>query len=151
MKILAIRDRMLDYYQRPWLFATQDEFVAAVAALINGGNTKDGSVPDYALTPEHFEIWQLGEIDVETGAVKPSLTIITNCASLIRRDVRQGAGPSGARTAPAAGSSDGQAGNGAGKGDPEHPPVPDKAPAASGKAGMARKTAGRGNRAAGKR
>lgn len=88
MKIFAIRDRMLDYYQRPIFAERKADVVSAIAMAINQGEKND-----FCQTPEHFEVWELGELDIETGKIESKQTIITNCASLIRSSIRGGQQP----------------------------------------------------------
>jgi len=133
MKIFAIRDRLLNYFQRPVMADHAPDVVAAVATAINGGDKND-----FCQKPEDFEIWQVGEFDQESGAIIPKLTIVTNCLSLVRTGVREGGAPT--RTAPtgATGRS-GEAPSGSqGPYRPSHRPIQDKAPPAPSDAHAAR-------------
>lgn len=84
MKIYSIRDRFLDYYMTPFVGESDQPVIAAVAALINNGETND------ALTkaPQHFEIWRLAEVNDKTGEVTADRNFICDCTSLIRGGVR---------------------------------------------------------------
>lgn len=83
MKLYAIRDRLLEYFQRPFIGDTDATVLAAVATAIN----TEANV-DFAKTPTHFEVWVLAEIQEETGQVKATPKFISNCSDL-RRGIRE--------------------------------------------------------------
>lgn len=83
MKLYAIRDRLLEYFQRPFIGDTDATVLAAVATAIN----TEANV-DFAQTPTHFEVWQLAEISEESGQVRPTPKFISNCSDL-RRGIRE--------------------------------------------------------------
>lgn len=83
MKLYAIRDRLLEYFQRPFIGDTDATVLAAVATAIN----TEANV-DFAKTPTHFEVWVLAEITEESGHVRPTPKFISNCSDL-RRGVRE--------------------------------------------------------------
>lgn len=82
MKIFAIRDRLLDYYQRPMVFDRAPDLMAALAKAINSTEGEN----EIQQAPEQFELWQLGEVD-DQGNLKAERQLIINCASLIRNGV----------------------------------------------------------------
>lgn len=75
---------MLDYYQRPMVFERASDLMAALAKAINSTEGEN----EIQQAPEHFELWQLGEVD-EQGNLKADHQLVTNCASLIRNGVWQ--------------------------------------------------------------
>lgn len=83
MKLYAIRDRLLEYFQRPFIGDTDATVLAAVATAIN----TEAKV-DFAQTPTHFEVWQLAEISEESGQVRSAPKFISNCSDL-RRGIRE--------------------------------------------------------------
>lgn len=87
--IYAIRDRLIDYFMRP--FAAQDdkEVLASIAHAINQGDNSAISQ-----TPHHFEIWRLGSV-TEEGDLRAGKELIADCSSLIRNGIRR-TGVSGA-------------------------------------------------------
>lgn len=87
MKIYAIRDRLIDYFQQPWAAPGDKEVMTAIAAAINNGENNSA----IAQAPHHFEIWRIGEVD-EQGHITPSREFLGDCSSLIRGGVRGGGG-----------------------------------------------------------
>jgi len=86
MKIYAIRDRMLDFYLTPFVAEDEPKVVMhSLAELINNKESKHA----VAQAPHHFELWTLGEINQETGGITRTPELVADCASLVRRDVRQ--------------------------------------------------------------
>lgn len=79
MKLYAIRDRLLEYFQRPFIGDTDATVLAAVATAIN----TEANV-DFAKTPTHFEVWTLATINEETGTVTGAPKFIANCSDLRR-------------------------------------------------------------------
>jgi len=138
--LYAIRDRMLDYYQRPVFSDRKSDFVAAVANAINTGGTND-----FCQTPEHFEIWELGSFNVETGQLEGKQTIITNCASLVRNGVRHERTSPPAATPRAPGQSTGAPRHAPRDGGTEARPVPQPVPGASSNAQAPRQEPDGGN------
>lgn len=83
MKIYAIRDRMLDYFQPPVCVHRGEDLLAAIAKGINGeGEAKN----ELAQAPDHYELWRIGEVD-DQGHIHPEREFIVNCAQLIRGGV----------------------------------------------------------------
>lgn len=116
MKLYALRDRLLEYFQRPFIGDSDATVLAAVAMAINNEETK----VDFAQAPTHFEVWQLAEIREETGAVTPTPKFLSNCGDLRRgiREERTRSTPEGTRTAPS--------GSPAPNGLPSHQGTPDR-------------------------
>ena len=69
---------------QPFAAPSDKEVLAAVSRTINSGETSD-----IAQAPHHFEIWQLAEVQ-EDGHIEPKRELIADCASLVRRDLRNG-------------------------------------------------------------
>lgn len=84
MKIYAVRDRLIDYYMQPFIAPTDKQVMGAISTTIN--NPEQTSAIQAA--PHQFEIWTLGEIDEESGKVTARLELVADCASLVRRDLR---------------------------------------------------------------
>lgn len=83
--IYAIRDRLIDYFLRPFAAQTDKEVLASIANGINQGD-KDSAL---AQAPHHFEIWRLGSV-TEEGDLRPGKELIADCASLVRDSIRRG-------------------------------------------------------------
>ena len=82
MKLFAIRDRMLDYFQAPVAVTREQDFFQAVSRNVNGeGN-------ELAQAPDHYEIWQVAEID-DQGHITAKREFIGNCSRYIRNGVWQ--------------------------------------------------------------
>lgn len=84
MKIYAIRDRLIDYFQQPFAGPDDKNVLASVARLINNGEITS----DIAQAPHHFEIWELGEIDQE-GHINATRKLVADCGSLVRPNIRE--------------------------------------------------------------
>lgn len=82
MKIYAVRDRLLDYFQRPMAMPNVKDLLTALAREINDPETKH----EIAQAPDHFEIWEIGEVD-EQGHLIANRQLICNCHTLIRAGV----------------------------------------------------------------
>jgi len=80
MKLYAIRDRMLDYFQNPVAVTRQEDFLAAVARNVNGETN------ELAQAPDHYEVWEIAEID-DQGRITPKREFIANCSRFIRSGV----------------------------------------------------------------
>lgn len=133
MHIYAIRDRLIDYYLRPFAANDDKEVMASIATGINQGDQNSA----LAQTPHHFEIWRLGSV-TETGDIRPGKELIADCASLVRGSIRRGSIP-GAPEAP--GATEPSRGPTSGdRADPLSIPrtVPNAPPSASGEATEAR-------------
>lgn len=98
MKIYAIRDRLIDYWQQPFAGPDDRAVMQAVARGVNSGE----ATSDIAQAPHHFEIWQLGLV-TEDGHLVPERKFICDCASLVRNRVRDQPGPGGAEAPDAVG------------------------------------------------
>jgi len=120
---------MLNYFQRPVMADQAPDVVAAVATAINNGENND-----FCKKPEDFEVWQIGEFDQESGLLVPKLTIITNCASLVRTGVREDTASARAKALAAAGRSQGAPGGTRGYQPAQDRPVQDAVHAANGDA-----------------
>lgn len=84
MKIYAIRDRMLDYFQQPFVGPNDNAVRASLAAHVNNPEATDA----IAQAPHHFEIHQLGYV-TEEGALVAEKSFICDCSSLIRVGLRE--------------------------------------------------------------
>lgn len=87
MKIYAIRDRLLDYFQQPFVGPTDKQVLAGLGQAINSPENMNA----ISQAPHHYELWELGSVDEETGAITPHRAVVADCASLVRGGVR-GAG-----------------------------------------------------------
>lgn len=82
MKLYCVRDRLLDYFMQPFVGPGDKEVMAALSKTINAGGTSD-----IEQAPHHFELWQLALI-AEDGQIIPERNLVIDCASLVRRDLR---------------------------------------------------------------
>lgn len=132
MKLYAIKDRMLNYYMTP--FASQDD--NAVLASISETVNLDGQ---HAIqqAPQHFEIWQIGEVD-EDGHITPRKEFLTTCDTLIRPR-RSTAEPGKRQAQPDADPSDNPLKSNAGAPRAENGSIPDPTQATSGQTPQARR------------
>lgn len=85
MKIYALYDNHLGYFQKPFLAEDDKQVLAALAQTINNGDTTNA----IAQAPQDFELYTLGEID-QDAVVKVEQAKIANLNSLIRGSVREG-------------------------------------------------------------
>lgn len=85
MKIYAIRDRLIDYFQQPFVGPNDNAVKASLSNHISNPEATDA----IAQAPHHFEIWELGEVH-EDGHIEPSQKLVCDCSSLIRPSVRTG-------------------------------------------------------------
>lgn len=106
MKLYAIRDRLLDYYLRPFAAEGDKQVLASLAETINNVENR----APIAQTPSHFELWRLAEIDENTGQVQGDREFLADCASLVRADLRETRIRGGAAPAAAGGSQPAAAG-----------------------------------------
>lgn len=98
MKLYSIRDKLLGYFIAPFASHSDNDVLASCARAINQEDNRD----PIAQTPSHFELWQLAEINEETGKVTGDPVFLTNCSDLVRSRVRKADGPGAAETAAAA-------------------------------------------------
>lgn len=84
MKIYALRDRLIDYFMQPFFGPSDKQVLAAIAQTVNDQEATNA----INKTPEHFEVWRLGEIDEQTGQVEGDREYLADAASLIRGRVR---------------------------------------------------------------
>lgn len=90
MNLYAIRDRLIDYYMVPFPAPSHSQVKAAIASQVNNG---DGHANVITQAPHQFEIWQLAEIDTETGRITEKREYLCDCSSLIRPGVRENGRP----------------------------------------------------------
>lgn len=84
MNLYALRDRLIDYFMRPFTAPSDQEVMQSIAQVINSGDTSNAVTQ----APHHFEIWKLAEID-EQGYVKgEGRCLVCDCSSLVREGVR---------------------------------------------------------------
>jgi len=86
--IYAIRDRLIDYFQTPFVAAGDKQVMASLATLINDKEATHA----IAQAPHHFEVWKVGTI-TEDGYISPARQLLADCASFVRRDIRDGSTP----------------------------------------------------------
>lgn len=84
MNIYAVRDRLIDYYQTPFTGPGDNEVKAALARMINHGETTS----DIAQAPQHFELWHLGKVTDE-GQLIAERYLVCDADSLVRTGVRR--------------------------------------------------------------
>lgn len=94
MNIYCIRDRMLDYFQDPFVAPNDYNVLASVANVINNPEVHSA----IAQAPHHFEIWRIATVD-DQGHINESREFVSDCSAL----VRAGREPSDTGTATAAG------------------------------------------------
>lgn len=82
--IYAVRDRLLDYFQQPFIAMDKNAVKAALAELINNNESA------HAITqaPQHFELFQIGAV-TEDGHVYGKHELICECTALVRSGVRE--------------------------------------------------------------
>lgn len=83
MKIFAIRDRIMNYFDAPFVAHTTNQVKGAIS-----NELAKGEKIDWAQAPHHFELYELGEID-DQGNIKVEKQLITSLDSLIRPSVRK--------------------------------------------------------------
>jgi len=135
LKIFAIRDRLLDYYQAPMAQMRSSDLVAAIANQLNNPET----AYEINQAPEQFEVWQLGYV-TDDGHLVPDRVLVCNCAQLIRASVwHKRTGSPAAAPEPTPNHGGAHSGTGA-NGGPGPSPVQGEPQATPG-AGQARSTA----------
>lgn len=103
--LYGLRDRLINYYCKPFMTSSDADAMAAVAFIINNGESNE----PLSLTPEHFELWRLGEIDQQTGQIAPQREFLCDAASLLRPSVRGGPDAGATPIQPSQGGRRGQA------------------------------------------
>lgn len=83
-KFYSIRDRLVDYFQQPFVGPNDKAVMAAMSKHLSEGNDA------ICHTPHQFELWTLAQFDEETGDVTKEKQLICTCDSLIRPGVREG-------------------------------------------------------------
>jgi len=131
MKLYAIRDKLIDYFLRPFTAENDKEVMASLAETINNDQNK----APIAQTPSHFEIWILAEVDGETGIVIPKKEFLGDASSLVRPNIREGVNGRREAVNRAAGGEQRAAGRPNGSTSAHAGAVPDKAPAEDGQGG----------------
>lgn len=81
--IYAIRDRLIDYFQAPFVATGEKQVLASLMTLVNDKEQTHA----IAQAPHHFELWSIGKI-TEDGHLVPSRGLVCDCASLVRNDLR---------------------------------------------------------------
>lgn len=77
---------MIDYYVQPPFFAsTALQAISAVADLVN--SNKPHAV---AQAPHHFELWQIGGVNEQTGQIYEEREFLGDCNIFVRSDIRKG-------------------------------------------------------------
>lgn len=119
MKIYSIRDRLLNYFMQPFFGPTDNQVLASLAEVINSEESKHA----FSKTPQHFEVWRLGEV-LETGKVREDQEFLIDASGLVRPNLREagiGGDHQGTRAA--------QGGPTAYRGTPRHTGAQDRTPA----------------------
>lgn len=124
MKIYAVRDRLIDYFQQPFAAIGDHEVQAAISQQISSGDPNAISQ-----APQHFELWILAIVQ-ENGHIEPHRELVCEISSLVRRNVREGGtqgGPKPPETAPErTRTTKGPRGSGRTKNRPISPQAPSK-------------------------
>lgn len=97
MKLYAIRDKMIDYFQPPFVANGDNDVLASVAIVVNTQD-KTNAINQ---APHHYEIYQLAEINSETGDVTACKIFIADASSLVRGGIRNTAHSDAERANPA--------------------------------------------------
>ncbi|QCQ85021.1 nonstructural protein [Blackfly microvirus SF02] len=84
MKIYAVRDRLIDYFQQPFAAPGDKEVLTAISAAVN----TEGNDNAIAQAPHHYEVWRLGEVD-DQGHINASKEFLADVSSLVRRNIRR--------------------------------------------------------------
>lgn len=84
-QLYAVRDRLIDYFMKPFAAPNDKEVLASLAVAINQGEGNSA----LEQTPHHFEIWRLGSV-TETGDLRPGKELLATCDSLVRGSIRRG-------------------------------------------------------------
>jgi len=79
MRIYTIRDRLIDYYNAPFVAPNDKEAMAGVAMGINHPESTNA----IAQAPHHFELYRLGDV-TEEGTIVPNKEFLLDCAALVR-------------------------------------------------------------------
>lgn len=83
MKLYALRDRALAYFLRPFIADSHFQVLASLSETINSE-----TITPIQAAPHHYELWQLAEVNEETGHVTGKPEFIQDCASLVRERIR---------------------------------------------------------------
>ena len=86
--IYAVRDRLLDYFQQPFIATDTKAVQAALAELVNNQE----SAHAIAQAPQHFELFKIGAV-TEDGHVYGTHELICECSALIRARLRNEPAP----------------------------------------------------------
>lgn len=84
MKLYAVRDRLLEIFQQPFVAHSDSQVMSSLAKVVN--SQEEGNV--ITATPGDFELWSLADIEEETGRVKADPKFLANCARFVRGSVR---------------------------------------------------------------
>lgn len=122
MKLYSIRDRMLNYYQKPFIADDDKQVLAALAQTINSGEPTNA----IAQAPHHFELWSIATIDQNESQEKEwfivqEATLVATLDSLIRGSVRTDGPDRGAEMAKTIATGQGNTGNAPGSAHGKHP------------------------------
>lgn len=98
MKIFALRDRLIDFWQQPFAGPDEKAVKQAIARTVNEG----AATSDIAQAPHHFEIWELGYV-TEDGHLIPERKFHGDCSGLIRSRLREQPGPGDPEASPEVG------------------------------------------------
>jgi hypothetical protein len=97
--IYAIRDRLVDYFQAPFVASGDKQVMASLVKVVNDKEQTHA----IAQAPHHFELWKIGKV-TEDGYILPGRELLCDCASLVPADLRdRGASANGAVPRPVAG------------------------------------------------
>jgi len=88
LNIYAVRDRLIDYFQTPFVGPSDKSVMASLQAMINNGEVTNG----INQAPHQYELWRIGEV-TEEGDIHVHKELLCTCDSLVRPGVRDGATP----------------------------------------------------------
>lgn len=84
VNVYSIYDRLLAHWSPPYFNHSSKEFLSGLSKAIND---PESNLP-VALKPEHFAVWQIGQID--SGFITNiDRHLVAECSSLVRSRVRE--------------------------------------------------------------
>lgn len=82
MKVFAVRDVCICAFLLPMFFPNKAGAVRALGDAVN----KPGGDNQFFQHPEHFQLYELGEFDEDSGVISPlpAPEFVVDCQSLVR-------------------------------------------------------------------
>lgn len=78
--LYSIYDKLLEYYNTPFVGHTRNAVLAAVATTVNNKEIQNEPLVQ---APHQFEVWEVGTFD-QAGNLHARKTFIANCSTLVR-------------------------------------------------------------------